>query len=258
MWRPPKVHSKKMEWSLVDTKHQVIYGKIPKAASTNWLHTIINLSGKVGVNFHNHCKDENIIHDRKFLEGIQLPSIPVFEANCAGRLLCEFYTFLFVRHPFSRLLSAYRSKVNPGTSDLRFRENVRPKIVRITRPKSYQDVEYIRFDEFIKYIIYEWKNGRELNEHWRPMSELSFPCQIQYDFIGKYEQLNEDSQSVLREAYGLKNPAPIMAGNPNRSSSSDMTSTMKQFKNVQREDKESLKEIYKYDFMLFGYDMNEL
>ena len=82
-WKPQDVSSKQMRFVLVDKKNQVIYGEVPKSASTNWLYTIINQTGKVKVNFNDLSKNKFAFVNRSFLKGIQIHYINEFGMGCA-------------------------------------------------------------------------------------------------------------------------------------------------------------------------------
>ncbi|CAL4237144.1 unnamed protein product, partial [Meganyctiphanes norvegica] len=56
----------------------------------------------------------------------------------------------------------------------------------------------VTFPEFVSYISEEDDGSSEQNnEHWKPALQLCAPCLIHYDFIGKFENLEEDSNFVL-------------------------------------------------------------
>ena len=55
----------------------------------------------------------------------------------------------------------------------------------------------MHFDEFLQYLV-DPVRTEELNEHWARFAKLCRPCSIKYDFVGKYETINEDADNILR------------------------------------------------------------
>ena len=106
-------------------------------------------------------------------------------------------TFIFVRHPFERILSAFRDKLeDPSVKGRQFNEYYYNKYGRrvvmyyrkekITGP-SYK---YPRFSEFVDFLL-----DREIrydDEHWAPFFKECTPCHIHYNFIGHFETLYWD------------------------------------------------------------------
>ena len=119
----------------------------------------------------------------------------------------NYMKFTFVRHPFERLLSAYRNKFQLNDSDSvgYFRDRYGKHIVQTYRShpsnESLERGDDVTFQEFVQYIIDpKTTEGAVYNEHWTPMSELCQPCKIDYDIVGKYETLNDDAWLVLDRA----------------------------------------------------------
>ena len=57
----------------------------------------------------------------------------------------------------------------------------------------------ITFAEFLQILVEEfnWNTKNRMNEHWRPQYVLCHPCFIDYDFVGRFEHLNDDAKHVL-------------------------------------------------------------
>ncbi|XP_020606565.1 carbohydrate sulfotransferase 11-like [Orbicella faveolata] len=108
-------------------------------------------------------------------------------------MLKTYFKFVFVREPFERLLSAYLDKFYSGDSD--FHNNYGREIIKRYRPGGNPEHKNITFDEYLNYVINIGKGY--WNEHWQTYDKLCQPCGIQYDFIGKFENLEQEAPYVL-------------------------------------------------------------
>ncbi len=101
--------------------------------------------------------------------------------------------FCFVRNPYTRLLSAWLDKI----------ENNMPAKKGILRQLGFDPEEIDRpvsFGEFVSAVA--GQSISAMDQHWRIQYYQTFQDQIDYDFIGRFESLEEDLKSVL----GMVNP----------------------------------------------------
>ena len=160
--------------------------------------------------------------------------------------------FMFVREPFQRLLSAYRDKFkNPDHYKEKWMKYER-KMIRKYRPETPEGglesgEVVVTFKEFIGYLI---TNGMEegFDWHWKPFENICRPCFLTYDFIGRYEHLQDDANFLRKEGNTqIKKPFP-----PMQESKSD-TELVDYYSTLPPEWILRLGEIYEIDFKLFGY-----
>lgn len=118
-------------------------------------------------------------------------------------MLNTYYSFVFVRELYERLTSAYRDKF----TDKRIKEYLRQYKVNMLREyrKNLTKEQYfsgmgVIFKEFILFVIttYKEKSVTNVNEHWRPVTSICYPCHVHYNFIGHQETLNEDFIKVMK------------------------------------------------------------
>lgn len=165
--------------------------------------------------------------------------------------LKHYLKFLFVRHPFERILSAFRNKFENYNSY--FHQRFGRVILERFRPNATaEDLETgdsVKFSEFVEYLLDpQTKKNGPLNDHWRPVYEMCHPCFIWYDVIGKYERLNKEAQYVLQKA----NLSSITFPRINRTT--DTLNLLGQyFGNLNSTVIFKLYQAYAFDFKMFGY-----
>ena len=126
----------------------------------------------------------------------------------------NFFRFMVVRHPFERLLSAYRDKLEDLSRDLQARDGYYytmygKHIVAEYRDKADSNLTGIiepTWKEFITYILNT--PATKYDEHWMPIWMLCSPCIIRYDAVSKMETFSEDTQFILQQA-GLEDKLSV-------------------------------------------------
>lgn len=177
-----------------------------------------------------------------------------------GRKLRTYTKFLFVRHPIERLVSAYRNKlVVNSTSAASFKKKYGVSIMKKYRTReNAQNISKnghgVTFTEFVSYLTETGQQGHEnLNEHWAPYLDLCHPCALNYNIIGKYETLEEDSEYTLRRIGAPPDlHFPPLVASRTASLVADYLASLPH--NLSRK----LYNMYKPDFKLFEYDYAKL
>lgn len=173
--------------------------------------------------------------------------------------------FWFHRNPYERLVSAYKDKAlkrdglycklwnNPcqwynmdSTGILSFKQFVN---CIVSKAQHVQD----RLDSLgsLQEVgLWRREAGMSLDHHWAPQVHLSVPCHSYYTLISKHEYFELDTVSVLH-AFNM-----TVSDNhlPHHNQSPGVTSLKQWYSQIDRKTMEDIRDLYKLDFELFGYD----
>lgn len=185
-------------------------------------------------------------------------------------------SFLIVRHPFERLLSAYNDKLKfalPHT----FHQKLGNMIVRKFRKAvSFERADdaafplmnsvhshsqskqrklgsrWPTFPEFVEFLLFEANSGTTLDMHWTPINTFCTPCQVKFDMILKFETLEEDQRYLIEKAGLSKLGVRPEHKNPGKGKHNNET-LISSFAELTKSQIRGLYEIFKYDFEIFDY-----
>ncbi|XP_048510226.1 carbohydrate sulfotransferase 11-like isoform X2 [Athalia rosae] len=231
---------------LVNRQHHLIWCNVFKAASTSWMYNFNLLAG----------------YSPQFLKASKAVPLslarqryPRPTAEQLANYLNDSLSFLIVRHPFERLLSAYRDKLEHSLPNS-FHSKLGAHIVSHHRVKGSSKggrhgPRYPLFEEFVRWLLGEWKAGNELDMHWTPIANFCTPCQVRFDIIAKFETLHEDQNYLIKQAHVDHIIKPEWK-NPTRGSQTK--DVMKgYFAQLTKSQIKELYQMFKYDFLLFDY-----
>ncbi|XP_050711777.1 carbohydrate sulfotransferase 13-like isoform X1 [Eriocheir sinensis] len=244
----------------------VVWCPIFKAGSTTWTKNLLlasnNASGKA--NLHAELRE-------------LYP--PPASATEQERMLNISMRLIVVRHPFERLLSAYRDKMlrvrNPQDPCIKQQQEIAHSYMDTeAQPLPYSPEELQKatddrhnatglvhptFTQFLKKVRDDvrkkgGKKNRQVNNHWRPFWIACEPCHLDYDVIAHVETLAEDQEFVIREL-GLQDRLRPARTHASKFDGYNDTSTASEayFRKVPLKLMESLAELLRPDFDMFGY-----
>ncbi|XP_073843238.1 carbohydrate sulfotransferase 11 isoform X1 [Musca autumnalis] len=228
---------------LVNKKHHIIWCNVFKAASSSWMYNFNVLAG-YSPEFLRKTKEIFLHLARERYPRVTLEELHEAQNNSV--------TFLIARHPFERLLSAYRDKfvyAIPHSLHDKFGR----KIVRTYRKKSLQlkPPKYPTFQEFVRWLLDQIKHDNYLDMHFVSYTRFCTPCLIHFDVILKFETLEED-QLYLIDKTGLKQIIAPEWQNPGKGKNT--LDLLQQFySKLTRTEIDGLYDYYRYDFELFNY-----
>ena len=264
---------------------QHLYCTIPKAGCTNFKKVLYNYHGVEPPGWVHHNKQlleigiETYHHNDKPIKTIQ-----------------SYYKVAFVRHPWTRLISAYRDKFLGGRGYVYYkrlykilgwdqcyrlneryiRKNILPLMEEedgdghdgsgwsseesstfssTTETTSYSRSQTDRhclaqFSDFVDHIIASHLDNKTLDRHWSPQYQACNMCYFKYDFIGKLEYIQQDFAYLNKLIFDGK----AMFGEPRTKVQSDEEMVREHFQHLPEPVFLDLFDVYKMDFLLFGYD----
>ena len=157
------------------------------SGSSNWKRVLLTVNGDL---------DNTTLMKNSEIHQHPLPRL--FKQVGEGKIefmLRHYFKFIFVRHPFVRLVSAYRNKLDDNNSW--FEKTYGSMILRYTRrnltEKQYRQGKGVTFTEFVHWIL----DKNVFNQHWAPITTLCHPCVVPYNFVGKMETFDDDVKYML-------------------------------------------------------------
>ena len=158
----------------------------------------------------------------------------------------EWFRFGFVRNPYDRLFSAYKSKIgNAGAEEWYLDVQREIREVNDYPTRNGELVGMVSFRDFVRYVQSGVRAG---DGHWCVQAKRLMMDMIPYDFIGRFERYGEDFRTVLQR---LNAPANVL-----QTASQVRGQTVKicLAAAYDRELADAVHEIYREDFETFGYD----
>uniref|UniRef100_A0A182WYR3 Carbohydrate sulfotransferase n=1 Tax=Anopheles quadriannulatus TaxID=34691 RepID=A0A182WYR3_ANOQN len=232
--------------------HGIAWCNIFKAASSTWMY-YFNILGGYSVQYLQRTKASPIDLARK--------RFPRPTANELNDYISNTISFLIVREPFERLLSAYRNKLE-GCRNKYYKllgEQIVKKFRKAHPPKGVKPPHGPTFREFLEFLVSHYRSGGRFDEHWSPVYSFCTPCSINFTLIAKMETFQRDSEYIIRQA-GLEtlllNKMPRYKARwiTNRSTSDTRNLIPRYFAQIDEKLLTDVLEIYQLDFELFGYN----
>ncbi|XP_041471380.1 carbohydrate sulfotransferase 11-like [Lytechinus variegatus] len=235
---------KKMNHIFVLDKLKTLYCYIPKVGCTTMKRMLLLLNGNINSTNIDH-ETVHILAERHF------PSLSKFSLEDSKEKIKSYRKLIFVREPFSRILSAYRDKLDSNGA---FRNEYWSRIINghakpgVSRNKDVN----ITFGSFVNYVGNPSHTlALPQEEHWREFHRLCHPCKVSYDVIGHFETFYEDVREGLQEiAKGVDVEIP-KSSNPTKSSRSEVL--VKYYSQVSSSQLESLYQRLATDIEIFDY-----
>lgn len=231
----------------VEDRYKLLYCEVPKAGCSNWKRVLMVLSGKA---FCTRDIPHDTVHDANSLR--QLES---YNRTGVARRLRSYTKVLFVREPFERLVSAFRDKFESPNA---YYHSVfgRP-IISKYRPNATRAAlrtgAGVTFREFVHYLL-DVQRPVRMDIHWEPVSQLCSPCVFAYDFIGRFESLQEEAAFLLQSIGAPRNLTfpDFKDRNPDAERTSPSI-TQRYFAQLNASERQRVFDFYYMDYLMFNY-----
>ena len=221
---------------IVNDEYKVIFCYIPKVACSQWKRVFLALDNRI---------DVDDVHDNKHYKFLLYD----YSDEDIKVRLKSYFKFLFVREPLERLLSAYNNKfVNnqwPWTRIQSYKTKILERYEQdeLSSNSSDQDLT------FKKFIYYVSDVGFDADAHWRSYGSICHACDIEYDFIGHFEDIPEEAPYILRQT-GMDRAVtfpPFLTHNTT-------SQLLKSYAPIPKEKIAQLGKAFEEDFEMFNYD----
>ena len=218
--------------------YNVSYCAVPKVGTRFYRGLFANLNG-----FYNLSSREVLHQQVKF----SLASLPMEEIHTS---LTKQRTFLFVREPFTRILSAYLDKFIANNKDFekRFGTEIIRKYRQNATRSSLTKGNDVTFPEFITYLT-NLKTRDHVDKHWSRYTSLCHVCHLRYDFIGLFENMATEGPYVLHNIIRINKTMT------NWKESRTRHLLFEYYSKIDKKKLRMVREIYRTDAELFGYSV---
>ncbi|XP_043215528.1 carbohydrate sulfotransferase 11-like isoform X3 [Amphibalanus amphitrite] len=264
-------------------KYKLGYCPLYKSGSTSWLYNFALLGGYT---------EEQIARSARQISDISRSVTPELEFDGARQAMNDSFLFLVVRHPFERLISAYRDKLENirvglehGTEHFykkygrRIVEKYRRKgsgalgrgwdalnvmrevINRVAFQPGHGDDERVpplgiepTFAEFVQYLI-DTDLANYADDHWIPYYLFCTPCNVRYHAVAKFETLRQDQEYILK----MGAVDHLIKAKWRHMTKGKPTKTVAEryFSTITLDQARKLYEKYRFDFELFEYSPDD-
>ncbi|XP_059337500.1 carbohydrate sulfotransferase 8 isoform X1 [Ammospiza nelsoni] len=231
----------------VEDKYRVLYCEVPKAGCSNWKRVLMVLNGLAS-----STKDiqHNTVHYGNYLKRLD-----GFDHKGIYHRLSTYTKMLFIREPFEKLVSAFRDKFEHPNNYYhpvfgkaiiaRYRVNATKEALRTGSG--------VKFKEFIQYLL-DVHRPVGMDIHWDHVNRLCSPCLIDYDFVGKFESMEEDANFFLHLIGAPQNLTfPKFKDRHSDEERTTTKITQQYFAQLSPSQRQQSYDFYYMDYLMFNY-----
>ncbi|KAJ9591778.1 hypothetical protein L9F63_001714 [Diploptera punctata] len=183
---------------LINAEHKLLYCWIHKVASTSWIALFSHLAHRT--NIDKYYKEINILSPQTREQ--------LYDAIRDNK----YYKLIVVRHPFERIVSAYRDRIEDNSKYTSQAWMYVPRIFRVTRPMLRKHLIFNStyhprllivptFQEFITWLIKVPPITYDV--HWNRYFDHCHPCNIKYDAVVQIDHFDQHEELLLMHDMGL-------------------------------------------------------
>ncbi|ELT96116.1 hypothetical protein CAPTEDRAFT_208757 [Capitella teleta] len=214
----------------------VLFCVPPKAGTSSWMLFLQRFASGSDNEYIQHPHTRSFIRER---------GIKPIEAHRLPKEYFGFYKLLQVRHPFTRLISAYNDKVFHRDGEID--ESGRGRILCNAFKKGLSPT-WVQFAELVAN-----RNSSCMNKHWMPYSKVCPVCDMEFDAVTKIETISAD----VNDFFKRHNISDKFHFDQYHVSTGEPGKTTEDYMNELPEDVlTKLKMMFKTDMELFGYEID--
>ncbi|XP_061453631.1 carbohydrate sulfotransferase 9 isoform X2 [Rhineura floridana] len=248
--RPRTLFMRMVSRIYVEDKHKLLYCEVPKAGCSNWKRVLMILSGVAK-------SAANITHDAVHY-GKHLRKLDSYNLKGIHMRLKTYTKVIFVRDPMERLVSAFRDKFEHPNSYYHpvFGKAIIKKYRLNADRQALTTGSGVKFKEFIQYLL-DSRRPIGMDTHWEQISKLCYPCAINYDYIGKFETLEEDANYFLRligAPKGLTFPNFKDRHSSDKRTNSEVV--RRYLQEIHTTERQQIYDFYYLDYLMFNYTVS--
>ncbi|CAI5504771.1 unnamed protein product, partial [Closterium sp. Naga37s-1] len=198
----------KQKWSMftmVEEKLKLFICTVPKVAANSWLMWLRAMLGQP------HPEDPLLALDDD-RAGWHMLHVHFTEKQAVRAMTRpDLFRFTFVRNPFSRVLSAYNNKLvitdspnnKTGPGSREYWNHAFFRLIRAQWEAVKKEDDLVSFHDFVKLVGLVFKERRwHMDRHIALQRDVCALGLIKYDFVGRFESLEEDAKYVVNRFGG--------------------------------------------------------
>ncbi|XP_045702859.1 carbohydrate sulfotransferase 8 [Phyllostomus hastatus] len=231
----------------VEDRHRVLYCEVPKVGCSNWKRVLMVLAGLASSTAD---IQHNTVHYSSALKRLD-----TFDRQGILHRLSTYTKMLFVREPFERLVSAFRDKFEHPNSYYHpvFGKAILARYRANASREALRTGSGVRFPEFVQYLL-DVHRPVGMDIHWDHVSRLCSPCLIDYDFVGKFESMEDDANFFLRLVHAPQNLTfPQFKDRHSQEARTTARITRQYFAQLSAPQRQRAYDFYYMDYLMFNY-----
>ena len=183
---------------IVDDSLKVVYCYVPKTACSSLKYLLTNRRTPTEPDDHVH----NVTKLKQ--TGMYLLS-DIKDDITRQSILGHYHKIVIVRNPYERLYSGYVDKFINSYEEYGSKRAYR-EVTNILFPDTRVNKNgglFITFEQFLQMVTQSKQTllpslaRPRRDEHWSAISQLCYPCHVQYDYILRLETLGRDKELIL-------------------------------------------------------------
>ena len=215
---------------------------------TDWKHILANNTG----HYKEKARDWESIHtDKRFASLYNVKLLANFNKSEIYKRL-EYFTFMVVRNPLDRIISAYTDKFVNTKSQTNFYRNFHGKrILKLFSSNATKEQlasgKGVTFEQFVKYI------DKHMDDHWSSIQSICHPCINRIDYIINLEASATDREYIIANklsGYGARSGVGVRH---RVGRGAQMESSLPEYKDISGRMFKKLLGQYRSDLAMFGY-----